>query len=341
MHRKFSKKFREVERHLEEREYDSCVADCGRLFEVAMRDLLKELKQTVRKGADEEALLKAQQAIATKSDNTFVDFGLGELIALYHNANVLTLLKSLKASNLAHTRRIDWGEVSHLRNIAVHGPRREDSPITDHHAWQMASWLKAFLLETELLDGVDHGQTHGGHKPTKRDTSCPGCETALEDAWRFCPSCGSNVHYTCPNCSRDLHAEWKICPYCETRTHRDTEGTASMEANEYYYMCRGVYIDQVVSARERMMLDKLRLELGLSSEEAETLEKRCAPLEVISYQVAVEAAFLDGEIDKHEREFLDMKASELKIDPEVAAEIEQQCLKLQTLRKTASAASDE
>lgn len=326
-------RFDEIKRHLETREYNSCVADCGRLFELAMRELVRELKQECKKASHQKEIIAAERAVAGKStDKTFHAFGLGELIAFYFKGDIFTHLQELKTSNLHYTKQIDWKRVSRLRNLAIHGANKPGQVISDMDAMQMVSWLKAFLLETELISGLE--PPYPDPPPGPNLSRCPKCNMPMESGWKYCPGCGATARNICPNCQREINPDWKICPFCETRNCTDVPGvTLTAAKNEYHNMCRGVYIDNIVSARERLMLDKLRLELGLTSDEAAELERSCAPPEIIDYQAAVEAACLDGTIDDIERNFLDRKRSLLKLDPDLAAEIEEQCMKLRQLRR--------
>ena len=53
-------KLDEIERHLANAEYESCVGDCGRLFELAMRTLLQDLIQNSRKASDRTQIGKGE-----------------------------------------------------------------------------------------------------------------------------------------------------------------------------------------------------------------------------------------------------------------------------------------
>lgn len=91
-------------------------------------------------------------------------------------------------------------------------------------------------------------------------------------------------------------------------------------------MCRGAYIDHVVTYRERLALNQKRLELGLNVEEAELIEAECAPPGVMEYLHLAEFALADGTIDEKERSYLNRMREKLNIQDEVAREIEQALL---------------
>ena len=81
-------------------------------------------------------------------------------------------------------------------------------------------------------------------------------------------------------------------------------------------------MDGIINSHERRILDEMRINLGISLDEAEKIEKSCAPLASLLYYRSVEAVAVGGIITTVERNFLDCKMKETKIDPWVAREIE-------------------
>ena len=96
--------------------------------------------------------------------------------------------------------------------------------------------------------------------------------------------------------------------------------------DEYRFLCRGAYLDGIINVRERRLLDKKRMELGLSTEEAELIERKCAPDNVVEYTRFVEGVLVDGVITEVERAFLEKKARQLHLNPGLAREIEEVAL---------------
>ena len=45
---------------------------------------------------------------------------------------------------------------------------------------------------------------------------CPHCDYRVERDFIRCPSCLRKLKERCVSCSRPLEQAWKICPYCET-----------------------------------------------------------------------------------------------------------------------------
>jgi Double zinc ribbon len=45
---------------------------------------------------------------------------------------------------------------------------------------------------------------------------CPHCDSRIERDFVRCPSCLRKLKERCAGCSRPLEQTWRICPYCET-----------------------------------------------------------------------------------------------------------------------------
>jgi uncharacterized membrane protein YebE (DUF533 family) len=97
---------------------------------------------------------------------------------------------------------------------------------------------------------------------------------------------------------------------------------------EYRVYCEGSYLDGVVNIRERNLLDNKRLELGLTTEQADKIERQCAPENVVEYSRFVEGVLIDGIITEDERAFLQKKIKELNLDSWVAEQIEQTIIEI-------------
>jgi len=321
--KQYDRGLKEIQRHIQHEEYQSAVADCGRLFERAMRELLVELEVGMRSGRDREQLLKVEREQAKGSDKTFQDFGLGELVGLYRGAKLWDKLRRAKTSNLKLTARIPWSEVVELRNAAIHKDGEYDGgAIEEAHADLMLFHLKAFLYETELAGG-GRDVPEGPQAPGEA-TECRSCEAALDKSWRFCPICGTPVYTVCTSCDRQLQPDWKRCPYCEAPVRGKGSPERQAAAYEYELLCRGAYLDNAVNARERTTLNEKRLQLGISLRQAAAIERKCAPREVLEYQRFLEGVYVDGVVNDHERRFLEKKRAELGLDPATAEQLEEQ-----------------
>lgn len=48
---------------------------------------------------------------------------------------------------------------------------------------------------------------------------CPSCNHFVEDDWRLCPHCNTELREDCHNCGRLIDLKWEICPYCGKQHH--------------------------------------------------------------------------------------------------------------------------
>jgi RNA polymerase subunit RPABC4/transcription elongation factor Spt4 len=63
---------------------------------------------------------------------------------------------------------------------------------------------------------------------------CPNCQRAVDQGWRFCAYCHTQVKKDCPHCGNLLELGWTICPYCGSpasvpKVHRREELPAQAE----------------------------------------------------------------------------------------------------------------
>ncbi|MCS6844734.1 MAG: zinc ribbon domain-containing protein [Caldilineales bacterium] len=55
---------------------------------------------------------------------------------------------------------------------------------------------------------------------------CPNCQRPVDEQWRFCAYCHTQIKKECPACGRLLELGWTLCPYCGSpasvpRVHSD------------------------------------------------------------------------------------------------------------------------
>ncbi len=317
----YKRRLNEIEQSLNSGENCRVVREAGVLFEHAMRRLLDELILKIDRASDRDSIFKNEQIISgTGRDSTYHDFSLGELIHLFQSGQVLEKCKRyLSISTTRINRRIHWGEISELRNRASH----EESIIAgidDDDAQTLFSWLKLFLGSCGFLDST-RDVVDASNPKALPPLSCPKCRESIRHEWHFCPMCGTGLRPTCISCLKELDPLWKICPYCETAIAGETSEKAVVQ-NEYLIFCRGAWLDNVTTLRERNILEAKRLELGLSRAEAEQIEQSCIPSHILEYHHCVQAALSDGVLNQQERTFLQNKAESLNINNELAEEIE-------------------
>ena len=317
--RDYENQLREIATHLDRGEYESCVADCGSLFEMALKELLMDLLPSLRSSTEREEIHIAEKEAAKTSEQTFHDFGLGQLIGLYRRGKVFDKIRRQKDTSLRKTMRIKWDELCDLRNAASH----RTGEVDEDDARQMYFWIKCFLRDVELMT---NGEGHSGttHEAEPRSTVCGNCKGPIAESWKFCPQCGTSIFNICAECHRHLKPEWKRCPYCEAPVRGVVHGENAAAKHEYQLLCRGAYLDGFLNAREKKVLEEKRLELGLSVEETDALERICIPPPVLEYQHYLEGVYANGFADERDRVFLTKKAVALGLDLDLAAEIEAQ-----------------
>ncbi len=298
--------------------YAACIRECGAIFEKGMRELLHNLLPVIEELQQRRMIEDAENLIG--AGKAFGTFHLTQLEGLYRQAGIFDMLRKHVKSPLRKTRRIDWKTMISWRNEAVH-ECREFSP---DEAMQMLIWTRSFLYECGLVPSG-----HQQDSPPKADQpqkSCAGCSGSIKEEWAYCPGCGMRLSLTCRSCKRILMPDFRICPYCETQVPLCSEQAQQISEkvrSEYAILCRGAWLDGIINARERLLLNQVRLELGLSDAEADDIEQREAPPGVINYLRLVEGALADGVISKEERAFLNRKAASLGIDPADANELEE------------------
>lgn len=295
--------------------------------ESALRELLRNLMRDLDSITDRDEILAAERKLA-KSEESINRFGLGQLVGVYREAHVFDKLRKHLTSNIQKVKRINWVDLVNLRNSAAHDEAQVEISVDD--AVQVFLWLKILLHDTELAGTPIAVERVGKSQRQTGAISCPECHATLAGNWKFCHDCGTCMYSICGACDRPLDPTFKICPYCETLVRRS--GVTSQALHEYEMISKGAYLDHVVSARERKMLEQARLKLGLSSEQAEEIEQRSLPANIRQYVGLAEGACIDGIIGFEEREFLDRKMKELKVDPEIATEIEREALRLQPVK---------
>jgi RNA polymerase subunit RPABC4/transcription elongation factor Spt4 len=311
---------------LRRKQWGACIKDCGAIFEKALRFLVQDLIDSMEDKEVRETIMAAQRRIG-KDKSSLKSFGLAQLIDLFEEKEVFGELQKKLTSNLHKTKKINWNQVVEW-DKALRGTDRIAS-LDESDAMQMAYWLKVFLYDCELV-----GRALVVSPIPKEERSleeCPYCKETIKGDWKFCPGCGVALKVTCESCHRVLAPDFRICPYCEAPVRRRgiSETDASKRAQEEYrVLCVGSYLDGVINIRERTLLDSKRLELGLTAEQADKIERQCAPENVVEYSRLVEGVLVDGIITEVERAFLKKKAKELNVDSWVAGQIEQALIEI-------------
>jgi RNA polymerase subunit RPABC4/transcription elongation factor Spt4 len=61
---------------------------------------------------------------------------------------------------------------------------------------------------------------------------CPSCQRFVEDDFRLCPHCQTELRENCVHCERLVDLQWHICPYCGTDQERQVAPAALEPAAE-------------------------------------------------------------------------------------------------------------
>ncbi|HUT35121.1 MAG TPA: TIR domain-containing protein [Planctomycetota bacterium] len=316
----FERDLAQMELLLSRQDWCPSVRACGQLLEKATKKLLADAQS---RSADPNLLarLRGAERHIGRGRRTVENFDLDEMLHLYSDTELFEELRRQLTSNLQMIRQVDWERLT-LCYDESKDPRLSDR-LRQDDASQVAYWTKLFLYDCELAGAK---QVVDVVPEEERNlVACPVCGRETTQAWNYCPGCGSALKLICQACYRALAPAFRICPYCETRVQHQTTGQTDEHrraCEEYRVLCSGAYLDGVVNVRERELLDKKRLALGLNAAEAEETERRCAPPNVIDYARLVEGVLVDDTINDVERGFLTKRAEELGLDGWTARQVE-------------------
>ena len=300
--------------------YSICIKESGSLFESS----LKELKQQIHsKLANQTERIRIEQYIDIY-DKPYSRFTLGDLTIMFTKCKLWDILAKSTKSNLIKTKSIDWKKICDWRNNEVHVNKHNVESEKDKYekAILMITWLKYFLIDTELI----HKNHESAFDFNESSTVCLPCNQKLKSNWLFCPKCGDLKNLNCHNCEKSIsNHSLKVCPFCDEKiqTPRNSKVNISLSPKEEYEnLCKGCWFDGVVNIRERQFLDFKRHELGLNFQEAMEIELKVAKKETLEYIIAVEEVSADGSITENDRAYLKIKAKELGIDRWIQKEVE-------------------
>ena len=305
-----------IEQLLLKHQWEACVSRCVEQFEKALRQLLIGLRASLVESGDRTKISAIQKIIEKNGVSSFEALQLTELVALYKETDIFSELRKQLTSSLKKVKDIDWDDVLCAATASWH---QWNITQQRNNAEKMFQWLKILLYDCELA-GNPLIVPPIPHKERVLQ-QCPECGQHFQQQWCYCPMCGISIIVTCESCHRRLEPDYKRCPYCEESVHRRPSRLSSDKdraRNEYRTLCKGAYLDGVVNMRERRLLEQKRLELGLSNEKAEEIERRCAPRNVWEFMRLVQGALVDGRIDNREQSFLKIKSQELDVDTDIA-----------------------
>ncbi len=66
----------------------------------------------------------------------------------------------------------------------------------------------------EVSDSIVQHSQIAGADAIAVERRCAKCNNRLQEGWRMCPFCGTELELKCPQCSQKVEAGWIACPFC-------------------------------------------------------------------------------------------------------------------------------
>lgn len=317
----FDKGLWHIEDFLRKKQWDLCAKKSIEIFESALKRTMKNMLDELEDSGIRNKITATQEG-SGQDGLTVEHLGLDRLIGLFSDADIFRELQKQKLSNLHRTTNIDWKKVLYWHDAIR---CQSDIDCNKENAMELANWTKVLLYECELVGAhIDIGRDTNGGQPSSK--TCFHCEKKIKKDWKYCSWCGIPLNLNCEACGNKLEPGFKICPFCETRVSlvlASKGGKMYKAHNEYGTLCKGVYLDDTVTLREKELLIEKRLELGLTVEETLNIERQYAPKNSLEYTGIVQGVLVDGVITRNERGFLDEKRKELHVPKWIADNIEE------------------
>lgn len=300
-----------IQNEYRNKDYDACVRECGSAMEKGLRELYLSLQKHLQEQQMEEKWDALHNEFREKreADFNFDSAGFGGLIMFSQVTSFWDKIRIMCTSNLSFLNMINWYRARMLRNNTVHHRIKS----TKNDATEMMFYAKVFMYDCELIDGMV------SPAPMILGARCLECNESINREWNFCPHCAAKIIQPCVKCHRELDPAHRICPYCDTQ--RVCGVNHSESEQKYRAFAEAVWADYEVTPGERQWLNGKRLEMGLTLERANAIEKQVIPPHYHTFMTIIEAVNIDGVIDRAEREFLLMKAEEFNISLEVARKL--------------------
>jgi hypothetical protein len=307
----YFKELKQAQNHFHNKFYPTSISECGRIIEVGLKQLYTDLESHLRQQESELSFekMKTEFEVAKGVSFEFDKATLGSMLLFTRHTDFWNQLKNMCESNLSFLRMVNWGRVRYLRNHSTHS----SEVMGKSDALEMLFYTKVFLYDCGLIQGMEHAA------PEILDAHCMYCDFKINQDWRFCPSCGTNVQQNCENCGRNILSNHRICPHCDNVHLCKTDLKEAVQTYKRY--AEAVWADWEVTPMERKWLLSKRLELGISPEEAEMVETSVIPKHYYHFLNLVDATNIDGIIDDDEVLFLMDKAGNLGISEDAANKI--------------------
>jgi len=316
----YKKTLRSAELSIKNKDYASCVMQCGTLMESALRDLL----HLINKDGDlaEKNRIHEAECLIGNGKLSLSKMGLGQIIGVYRKADAWLIVRKYVKDNCSFVKKIDFDEFVELRNAAIHNKGEEFSYDKAYEDCFLP--VRRLLIQLDFLVEETDPEIKEPVTIQKQKKICllKDCKSTLEESWNYCPSCGSATKISCKSCGEELKPQMKICPYCETRVKEISKKENQSNIDELRMFVRGALLDNFLSPGENKLLELKRVELGVTEEDYQKLKDEYLDESVKIYINLLETIGIDNNVSKEERAFLDKKKEQLDLDPWLVKKLE-------------------
>ena len=151
-----------------------------------------------------------------------------------------------------------------------------------------------------------------GERPIDINSILSSGNKSMSNAATPTPSCYTSKPIDCSTSTKSSQSQWNR--------------VLSVDEQEYLELFKEYADDEEISDRDRKMLDKFRIRLGISEERAQELEASCSEPELSEdeqeYLEMYKEYASDGEITARDRKMLNKMRDRMGISEERAKEIE-------------------
>ena len=86
---------------------------------------------------------------------------------------------------------------------------------------------------------------------------CPSCNHFVDDEWRLCPHCNTQLREDCSNCGRLIDLKWDVCPYCGTH-HEHSHGDEPIAIDDDRWIDPAAIEQRLREEEERRIREETR-----------------------------------------------------------------------------------
>lgn len=86
---------------------------------------------------------------------------------------------------------------------------------------------------------------------------CPSCNHFVDDEWRLCPHCNTQLREDCSNCGRLIDLKWDVCPYCGAH-HEHAHGNEPVAIDDDRWIDPAAIEQRLREEEERRIREETR-----------------------------------------------------------------------------------